>query len=128
MNLHTNAYLRGAQGYFLKNFKKVRKSQVAGIEKIVMVGVSGMFRGRVELLHGQRVFRCRLPHARRHVVLVVARVSVVAVHRARMQVFGYWKRNQSHTLSDLSRLQRVRQAMINGEDLEAVEAQLEEEL
>ena len=112
--------MRGAQGYFLKNFKKVRKSQVAGIEKIVVVGVSGMFRGRgvvtdrhrstsrilrnrcppvvdvglvgevfpvarrrVELLHGQRVFRCRLPHARRHVVLVVARVSVVAVRRVR---------------------------------------------
>ena len=75
--------MRGAQGYFLKNFKKVRKSQVAGIEKIVVVGVSGMFRGRVELLHGQRVFRCGLPHARRHVVLVVARVSVVAVRRVR---------------------------------------------
>ena len=75
--------MRGAQGYFLKNFKKVRKSQVAGIEKIVMVGVSGMFRRRVELLHGQRVFRCGLPHARRHVVLVVARVSVVAVRRVR---------------------------------------------
>lgn len=128
MKLHTNAYLRGAQGYFLKNFKKVRKSQVAGIEKIVVVGVSGMFRGRVELLHGQRVFRCGLPHDWRHVVLVVARVSAVAVRRARVQVFGYWKRNQSHTLSDLSRLQRMRQAMINGEDLEAVEAQLEEEL
>ena len=165
MRPYTNAYLRGAQGYFLKNFKKVRKSQVAGIEKIVVVGVSGMFRGRgvvtdrhrstsrilrnrcspvvdvglvgevfpvarrrVELLHGQRVFRCGLPHARRHVVLVVARVSAVAVRRVRVQVFGYWKRNQSHTLSDLSRLQRVRQAMINGEDLEAVEAQLEEEL
>ena len=75
--------MRGAQGYFLKNFKKVRKSQVAGIEKIVVVGVSGMFRRRVELLHGQRVFRCGLPHARRHVVLVVARVSVVAVRRVR---------------------------------------------
>lgn len=112
--------MRGAQGYFLKNFKKVRKSQVAGIEKIVMVGVSGLFKGRgvvtdrhrstsrilrnrcppvvdvglvgevfpvarrrVELLHGQRVFRCGLPHARRHVVLVVARVSVVAVRRVR---------------------------------------------
>lgn len=83
MRLYTNAYLRGAQGYFLKNFKKVRKSQVAGIEKIVVVGVSGMFRRRVELLHGQRVFRCGLPHARRHVVLVVARVSAVAVRRAR---------------------------------------------
>lgn len=83
MRLHTNAYLRGAQGYFLKNFKKVRKSQVAGIEKIVVVGVSGMFRGRVELFHAQRVFRCGLPHARRHVVLVVARVSVVAVRRVR---------------------------------------------
>ena len=101
---------------------------MVGIEKVVVVGVSGMLRGRVELLHGQRVFRCGLPHARRHVVLVVARVSAVAVHRARVQVFGYWKRNQSHTLSDLSRLQRMRQAMINGEDLEAVEAQLEEEL
>ncbi len=112
--------MRGAQGYFLKNFKKVRKSQVAGIEKIVVVGVSGMFRGRgvvtdrhrstnrilrnrcppvvdvglvgeefpvarrrIELLHGQRVFRCGLPHTRRHVVLVVARVSVVAVRRVR---------------------------------------------
>lgn len=75
--------MRGAQGYFLKNFKKVRKSQVAGIKKIVVVGVSAMFRRRVELLHGQRVFRCRLPHARRHVVLVVARVSAVAVRRAR---------------------------------------------
>lgn len=40
-------------------------------------------RRRVELLHGQRVFRCGLPHARRHVVLVVARVSAVAVRRAR---------------------------------------------
>lgn len=83
MRPYTNAYLRGAQGYFLKNFKKVRKSQVAGIEKIVVVGVSGMFRRRVELLHGQRVFRCGLPHARRHVVLVVARVSAVAVRRVR---------------------------------------------
>lgn len=35
------------------------------------------------MLHGQRVFRCGLPHARRHVVLVVARVSAVAVRRAR---------------------------------------------
>lgn len=99
---------------------------------VVDVGLVGeefpVARRRVELLHGQRVFRCGLPHARRHVVLVVARVSAVAVRRARVQVFGYWKRNQSHTLSDLSRLQRVRQAMINGEDLEAVEAQLEEEL
>ena len=93
---------------------------MAGIEKIVVVGVSCMFRGRgvvtdrhrstirilrnrcppvvdvglvgeefpvarrrVELLHGQRVFRCGLPHARRHVVLVVARVSAVAVRRVR---------------------------------------------
>ena len=99
---------------------------------VVDVGLVGevfpVARRRVELLHGQRVFRCGLPHARRHVVLVVARVSAIAVRRVRVQVFGYWKRNQSHTLSDLSRLQRMRQAMINGEDLEAVEAQLEEEL
>lgn len=54
--------------------------------------------------------------------------ETLGLDRARVQVFGYWKRNQSHTLSDLSRLQRMRQAMINGEDLEAVEAQLEEEL
>ena len=46
MRPYTNAYLRGAQGYFLKKFKKVRKSQVASIEKIVVVGVSGMFKGR----------------------------------------------------------------------------------
>lgn len=33
--------MRGAQGYFLKNFKKVRKSQVAGIKKICGGGCVG---------------------------------------------------------------------------------------
>ena len=54
---------------------------------VVDVGLVGevfpVARRRVELLHGQRVFRCGLPHARRHVVLVVARVSAVAVRRVR---------------------------------------------
>lgn len=62
MKPYTNAYLRGAQGYFLKKFKKVRKPQVAGIEKIVVVGVSGMFRGvsNCSMVSGFSAVDCRM--------------------------------------------------------------------
>lgn len=52
----------------------------------------------------------------------------LGLDRISAQVFGYWKRELSSTTIDLSRLVRVREAMMRGEDIEKLEFEFEEEL